>query len=58
MGAEVTLEIGQTNLKDDRWKKLGFQNGNPRTDFRSAGILGVRNLTYFGSNYPEVTNIC
>ena len=46
------------NLKDDRWKKFGFQNGNPRTDFRSAGILGVRNLTYFGTNYPEVTNIC
>ena len=40
-------------MKDPAWTKYGFQNGNPRTDFRGAGILGVKNLTYFAQNYPE-----
>ncbi len=51
MGPE---HIFQPDLKDEKWKKYGFQNTNPRTDFRGAGVLGVLNLTYFAKNYPEV----
>ena len=51
MGPE---QIFQPDLKDEKWKKYGFQNTNPRTDFRGAGILGVLNLTYFTKNYQEV----
>ena len=52
MGPE---HIFQPDLKDDKWKKYGFQSKNPRTDFRGAGILGVLNLTYFAKNYSDVT---
>ena len=55
MGEEVLQEIADKDLKDQRWTKYGFQNSNPRTDFRGAGILGVRNLTYFAQNHPEVS---
>lgn len=54
MGEEVLQEIADKDLKDQRWTKYGFQNSNPRTDFRGAGILGVRNLTYFAQNHPEL----
>ena len=54
MGTEVTLEVANKGMKDERWMKFGFQNSNPRTDFRGAGILGVKNMTYFGFHYPQV----
>lgn len=53
LGPEVTLEITGNGMKDARWKQFGFQSTNPRTDFRGAGILGVRNLIYFARNYQE-----
>jgi ELMO domain-containing protein len=56
MGLEVTLEITEKGMKDERWMKFGFQNQNPRTDFRGAGILGVRNLIYFAENHKEVSS--
>jgi len=38
---EVVEDLRRTNLKHEFWKKVGFQNNNPRTDFRAAGILGL-----------------
>jgi hypothetical protein len=35
------------------WKKLGFQGNDPATDFRSAGVLSVKSLVYFGETYPD-----
>jgi hypothetical protein len=32
--------------KDERWKLLGFQSADPASDFRAAGLLGLRSLTY------------
>ena len=55
MGQEVLNEIADKDMKDQRWMKYGFQNSNPRTDFRGAGILGVKNLTYFAQNHSEVS---
>mmetsp|Transcript_8536 Transcript_8536/g.11755 ORF Transcript_8536/g.11755 Transcript_8536/m.11755 type:complete len:101 (+) Transcript_8536:615-917(+) len=34
-------------MKADCWRTLGFQNTNPRTDFRAAGLLALVNLFYF-----------
>jgi ELMO/CED-12 family len=55
MGEGVLNEIADKDMKDQRWTKYGFQNSNPRTDFRGAGILGVKNLTYFAQNHSEVS---
>ncbi|KAF8821188.1 ELMO/CED-12 family protein [Cardiosporidium cionae] len=35
------------------WKRLGFQNSNPRSDFRGGGILSLQNMLYFAEHYPE-----
>ncbi|EFC38251.1 predicted protein [Naegleria gruberi] len=37
----------------EHWKFLGFQNTKPETDFRGAGILGLRNLLYFSKHYKK-----
>lgn len=36
-----------------QWKTIGFQGVDPATDFRGAGILGLRCLVYFGIKHPE-----
>lgn len=38
---------------NDEWKNFGFQQKNPRTDFRAAGHLGLMCLIYLCENYPE-----
>jgi len=35
------------------WRKLGFQSGNPMTDTRGMGILGILMMLYMGETYPE-----
>merc|ERR1711879_492016 len=35
-----------------RWKRLGFQSSNPRTDLRT-GIIALDNFAYFFEQYPE-----
>lgn len=37
----------------EKWKDIGFQAKNPRTDFRGAGNLGLLALLYMVDNYPE-----
>ena len=44
-----------SNMKHEFWKKFGFQNPNPRTDFRAAGILGLHQFDYFANKYPRVS---
>ena len=53
---EVFDDLKQTNMKHEFWKKFGFQNVNPRTDFRAAGILGLHQFDYFANKYPRVSN--
>lgn len=43
----------QPEQQDTHWKKLGFQGNDPATDFRSAGVLSVKSLVYFGETYPD-----
>lgn len=37
-----------------QWQEIGFQGGNPKTDFRGMGILGLENLIYFAQEYPSM----
>jgi len=42
----------QSAVNGERWVKLGFQAATPCTDIR-AGSLGLDQLYYFASKYPE-----
>lgn len=39
--------------KDPRWKELGFQSEDPRTDFRGGGLLALQNMCYLAETYPD-----
>mmetsp|Transcript_85274 Transcript_85274/g.153570 ORF Transcript_85274/g.153570 Transcript_85274/m.153570 type:complete len:357 (+) Transcript_85274:71-1141(+) len=40
-------------IKDPRWKEMGFQAEDPRTDFRGGGLLALQNLCYLAEEFPE-----
>lgn len=44
-----------TNIEDKAtiWRKVGFQTGNPRTDFRAGGIFSLDLMNYFANNYEK-----
>ena len=44
-----------TNIEDEAiiWRKVGFQTGNPRTDFRAGGIFSLDLMNYFVNNYEK-----
>ena len=44
-----------TNIEDETiiWRKVGFQTGNPRTDFRAGGIFSLDLMNYFANNYEK-----
>jgi len=42
-----------SNRISAQWKQLGFQGTNPQTDFRGAGIFGLRNLLFLANSYPS-----
>ena len=50
--SEVPSEIESNQLRSPIWKDFGFQSENPRTDFRAAGFLGLRQLVYLAEKYP------
>jgi hypothetical protein len=50
------MEIEKNELKSPFWQQFGFQSENARTDFRAAGLLGLRQLVYFAENYNEEFN--
>lgn len=41
-------------MKDEQWKDMGWQNADPTSDFRAAGILGLDNLLYLGREHPAL----
>lgn len=40
-------------IPNPRWNDFGFQNIDPRTDFRGAGLTGLNMLIHYAENYPE-----
>ncbi|XP_014370935.2 ELMO domain-containing protein 2 [Papilio machaon] len=39
-----------------QWQHIGFQGDDPKTDFRGMGMLGLDNLLFFASEYPEISS--
>lgn len=37
-----------------QWGRIGFQQSDPKTDFRGGGILGLRQLLHFARSRPEI----
>jgi hypothetical protein len=46
-------ELENSELLSERWKDLGFQSKNPRTDFRGGGHLGLLCLLFMTDFYPS-----
>ena len=58
----TTKESSNNNANLDEqtkiWRKIGFQTGNPRTDFRAGGIFSLDLMNYFVNNHEtEYINI-
>ncbi|CAK1546061.1 unnamed protein product [Leptosia nina] len=39
-----------------QWQDIGFQGDDPKTDFRGMGLLGLENLLFFATIYPQVSS--
>ncbi|KAL4707929.1 hypothetical protein ACJJTC_013720 [Scirpophaga incertulas] len=39
-----------------KWQHIGFQGDDPKTDFRGMGILGLENLLFFATEYPQASS--
>mmetsp|Transcript_100984 Transcript_100984/g.225538 ORF Transcript_100984/g.225538 Transcript_100984/m.225538 type:complete len:294 (+) Transcript_100984:66-947(+) len=46
---------GEYQAKSKRWRELGFQGDDPRTDFRGGGFLALRCLCYLVDHHLEET---
>ncbi|XP_041971007.1 ELMO domain-containing protein 2 [Aricia agestis] len=38
------------------WQIIGFQGDDPKTDFRGMGLLGLENLLFFATEYPQASS--
>ena len=47
---------GEQDGGDFDWRTLGFQSANSRTDFRGAGLAGLRCLCHLADHYPDEYN--
>lgn len=43
-----------TGMKSKQWAEIGFQGEEPHTDLRGMGMLGLVQLWYFVTIYPDV----
>lgn len=54
-----TEETTPGDIISERWKEFGFQNQNPKSDFRAAGLLSLRQLIRFVSkNRSRTLRMC
>ncbi|XP_026737375.1 ELMO domain-containing protein 2 [Trichoplusia ni] len=49
---DIELEARVTK----QWQHIGFQGDDPKTDFRGMGLLGLENLIFFATEYPQVSS--
>lgn len=49
------ISTKESNNSDDEkiWRKIGFQTGEPRNDFRAGGIFSLEFMVYFMNNYEK-----
>eukprot|EP00941_MAST-03F_sp_MAST-3F-sp1_P000312 g312.t1 len=50
LGSKIDKKT-KISASDKRWSLLGFQGMEPRTDFRSAGLLGLKSLLFYVKEY-------
>lgn len=53
--SNATMPTNNNNSDEDIkiWRKIGFQTGNPRTDFRAGGIFSLDLMIYFSNNHEN-----
>ena len=50
----TTRENNDENNENEKiWRKIGFQTGEPRNDFRAGGIFSLEFMIYFVKNYEK-----
>ena len=50
----TTKENNDENNENEKiWRKIGFQSGEPRNDFRAGGIFSLDFMIYFMKNYEK-----
>ena len=51
----TTKENNDENINENEkmWRKIGFQTGEPRNDFRAGGIFSLDFMIYFMKNYEK-----
>lgn len=47
----------EINRISSNWRLLGFQNDDPRFDFKCAELLTLENLVYFAENYRNIFKV-
>eukprot|EP00668_Euglena_longa_P043047 GGOE01057033.1.p2 GENE.GGOE01057033.1~~GGOE01057033.1.p2 ORF type:complete len:266 (+),score=76.91 GGOE01057033.1:168-965(+) len=45
-------EVPDESLVFPEWKNFGFQQSDPGSDFRAAGVFGIHNLLFFAEAFP------
>ena len=49
------ISTKESNISEDEtiWRKIGFQTGEPRNDFRAGGIYSLEFMIYFMNKYEK-----
>ena len=50
----LTGEPALDDIPNEQWKQFGFQNRDPRTDFRGSGVAGLKMLVNYARDYPSM----
>jgi hypothetical protein len=44
---------GEVSTTKEKWEHMGFQSGNPSTDFRGGGLMSLECIIYFVEQYGK-----
>ena len=49
--ANEIINENKIDNNENLWKKMGFQSGDPRTDFRAGGVFALEFMNFFLNDY-------
>lgn len=49
------MQAQETDITKPDWTEIGFQGKDPATDFRAMGLLGLHQLHFFATRYPDLS---